>query len=133
MRPLSLLIAVVLASALLPRRATAYTCGCFVNRYDNNYLGLMCTAFYVPSSIIGYGPPNNTWFSTDCSTCSVEWQKCLTHGEQEAIENGTLAKPTVQAMGAATKQHNADGAPKQHQPQLSTTIIAPGTANHVTK
>lgn len=28
---------------------------------------------YVPSSLLGWGRPVNTWFSVDCSDCSVDY------------------------------------------------------------
>jgi hypothetical protein len=73
MRTVNALFLVAAAAVMAATGADAYTCGCFKNSADASYLGLMCTAYYMPRMITGWGSPVNTWFSVDCSSCSVDY------------------------------------------------------------
>lgn len=92
-------VLVLAASAPLP--AQAWSCACYKNLADPSYLGVMCTDMYVPSSITGWGRPVNTWFSIDCSSCSVDYN-CTRAEEVELLPTQPLLKSGTKPLKPLT-------------------------------
>lgn len=84
--------------------ADAFLCGCFKNQAEPSLLAIMCTTEYVPSRLLGWGSPVNSWFVVDCYDCGTF--NCTKSGESVPVRNVTkhsLAPAAPAAVGAANR------------------------------
>lgn len=115
-------LAALLVVLALFGSADAYYCGCFKNAADSSYLGLMCTAYYMPSSIVGWGSPVNTWFSVDCSSCSVDYNCSRGELGHRKVE-GLPQPPRTEAEKLAIAAEQAKLKPSVARKDAATSMV----------